>query len=64
MHPIYGISGLVLLVLDVYALYLIITSSAEVGMKLLWIILVLVLPLLGAILYLIVGRGPGNRSAV
>ena len=53
----YGIVWLLLLVLDIYVIYLILTGRGDMGMKLVWIIVVLLLPLLGAILYLIVGRG-------
>jgi hypothetical protein len=51
------ILGLLILILDIYVIYLIIKSSAESGMKLIWIILVLLLPLLGPILYFAIGRG-------
>ena len=53
----YGIVGLLLFILDIYIIYLIVTSSAEAGTKLVWVIVVLLLPLLGPILYLVVGRG-------
>jgi hypothetical protein len=52
----YPIVGLLILVLDIYAIYLILTSSAEAGMKLVWVIVVLLLPLIGPILYLLLGR--------
>jgi hypothetical protein len=58
MFPIIWV---LILILDIYALYLILTSSAEAGMKLVWVIVVLILPLLGPILYLVIGRGA--RSA-
>jgi len=53
----YSIVGLLLLVLDIYVIYLILTSGGEMGMKLVWVIVVLLLPLLGPILYLVLGRG-------
>jgi hypothetical protein len=53
----YGIVSLLLLILDIYCIYLIINSSADPGMKLLWIILVLILPLIGPILYFVLVRG-------
>jgi hypothetical protein len=58
--PANSIVGLLLLILDVYVIYLIITGKGDGGMKLVWIIVVLILPLLGAILYLVLGRG--NRA--
>ena len=46
-----------MLVLDIYVIYLIVTSSGDPGKKMLWVIVVLLLPLLGPILYLLLGRG-------
>jgi len=53
----YGLAGLLVLILDIYVLFLIFTSSAEIAIKLVWAIVVLLLPLLGPILYLVIGRG-------
>jgi Phospholipase_D-nuclease N-terminal len=53
----YGLAALLIFVLDIYVIYLIMTSSLDTGMKLVWVILVLLLPLLGPILYLVLGRG-------
>ena len=52
----YGIGGLLVLILDVYAIYLILNSSAATDKKLLWIIVVVLLPLVGPVLYLLLGR--------
>jgi hypothetical protein len=52
----YGIGGLLLLILDIYVIIQILGSGAEPGVKLLWVILVLLLPLIGPILYLVIGR--------
>jgi hypothetical protein len=54
---IYPLIWLLILVLDIYVIYLIFTSRAEFGMKLVWTIVVLLLPLLGPVLYLVIGRG-------
>ena len=53
----YGIIGSLILILDIYVIYLILTSPGETGMKLLWVIAVLLLPLIGPILYFVLGRG-------
>jgi hypothetical protein len=53
----YGIVGLLLAILDIYVIYLIVIGSAEVVMKLIWVIVVLILPLIGPLLYLMLGRG-------
>ncbi|HEX4797300.1 MAG TPA: PLDc N-terminal domain-containing protein [Humisphaera sp.] len=52
----YGFIGLLILILDIYVIYLIVTGGGDAGMKLVWVILVLVLPLLGPILFLVIGR--------
>ena len=53
----YGVGGLIVLVLDIYCLYLILTDGRDGANKLLWILVVLLLPILGPILYLLLGRG-------
>ena len=55
----YQIGGLLLLILDIYVIYLILNGSGDSNKKLLWIIIVLFLPLLGPILYLLLARGGG-----
>lgn len=57
MYPVYSILGLLILILDIYVIYLIVTSGGDPGMKLVWVIVVLLLPLIGPILYLLLGRG-------
>jgi hypothetical protein len=52
----YPALGLLVLILDIYVIYLIVTGRGDVGMKLVWVIVVLLLPLLGPILYLLIGR--------
>jgi hypothetical protein len=51
----YGLPGLLLLVLDIYAILRVLRSTIDPGMKLVWIIVILLLPLLGPILYLVFG---------
>jgi len=55
-----GVGGPLVLILDVYAIYLIMTGSGDDVKKLTWVIIVLLLPGLGAILYLLLGRGRIN----
>ena len=47
----YGIIGLLILILDIYVIYQIATKPGDPGRKLLWIILVLILPVLGPLLW-------------
>lgn len=48
--------GLVVLVLDIIAIVDAVRSSMETAKKALWIILILVLPIVGMILYFLVGK--------
>lgn len=50
------ILGLVILVLDVVAIVECLKSSDPTGKKLLWILLILILPVVGMILYFLLGK--------
>lgn len=50
-----GIVGLIILILDIYAIVKIVGSAASVGMKILWVLIVLFLPVLGLILWFFLG---------
>jgi hypothetical protein len=51
------IIGLVVLVLDIIAILDCLKRPMETGKKALWIILIIVLPVVGMILYFLLGRG-------
>jgi hypothetical protein len=51
-----GLIGLVVLVLDIIAIIDIVKSSKDTGGKVLWILLVVILPLIGMILYFAIGK--------
>lgn len=51
-----GIVGLIVLILDIWAIVDVLGSGKTAGYKVLWILLVLLLPLIGMILYFLVGR--------
>ena len=48
--------GLVVLVLDIIAIVDTVKSSMDTGKKALWIILVLILPVIGMVLYFLIGQ--------
>ena len=50
-----GIVGLILLIADVWAIIHIIQSRVSILAKVLWIVLILVLPLLGLIIWFFAG---------
>lgn len=56
----YGIFGLIVLIADIYALYNIISSSASTGAKIIWALVVLILPVIGFIAWLIAGPRGGK----
>ncbi len=47
--------GLIILVVSAWAIINVIKSSAETGMKILWVLLILFLPVLGLIIWAIAG---------
>jgi hypothetical protein len=51
-----AILGLVVLVLDIIAIIDVLKSSMAAGKKALWIILIIVLPFAGMVLYFLIGR--------
>jgi phospholipase D-like protein len=55
-----GLWGLLVLIADVWAIVNIVQSAADTGKKVLWVVLVLVLPLLGVILWYFLGPRTGR----
>ena len=54
-----GIIGLLILIADIWAIVKIVQSGASTGAKVLWIVLILILPVIGLIIWLLAGpRGP------
>ncbi|WP_027896971.1 PLDc N-terminal domain-containing protein [Zestomonas thermotolerans] len=47
--------GLIILALDIWAILHVLKSSSETGIKVLWILLIVLLPLLGLVLWAVVG---------
>jgi Phospholipase_D-nuclease N-terminal len=54
--------SLVVLILDIVAIVSLLKSSADTGTKILWLLLIVLLPFLGMILYYLMG--PGRRAVV
>ncbi|MGN6370464.1 MAG: PLDc N-terminal domain-containing protein [Phycisphaerae bacterium] len=52
-----GLLGLVIFVLDIVAIVDVARSRKPTGQIVLWIVLILVLPLIGMLLYFLLGRG-------
>ena len=56
MYFSYYSGGLLVLILDIVALIDLLGGSGSAQHKLLWTLLILILPLLGPILYFLIGR--------
>jgi hypothetical protein len=50
-----GLLGLIILIADIWAIVKTLQSGASTGAKVLWIVVILVLPLVGLLLWLIMG---------
>jgi hypothetical protein len=55
-----GLWGLVVLIADIWAIVNILQSGADTGKKVLWTVLVIVLPVLGFILWYFLGTRTGK----
>ena len=51
-----GILGLVILALDIWAIVQILQSGKTGGSKLFWVLIILLLPVIGLIIWLLAGR--------
>ena len=51
----YGILGLIVAILDIIAIISTLQSGLDIQMKLLWILVVIILPVIGLILWFLIG---------
>ncbi len=59
-----GLLGLIILILDIFAIVKTLGSGASTGTKVLWVVVIVLLPLVGLILWWLMGpKAPGGRSA-
>ncbi len=58
-----GLFGLIVLAIDIWAIVKTIESGASTGSKVLWVLVILVLPILGLLLWLIFGPR-GDKATV
>jgi len=54
----YSLFGIVIVVLDIIAIFSVLRGSDSLGHKVLWVILVLIFPIVGMIVYYLIGRSP------
>ena len=63
LHGYNGLIGLIILIADIYAIIKIVQSGAEPLAKALWIVLILILPVIGLVLWYFLGpSGPGVKK--
>lgn len=55
-----GLIGTIIFVLDIVAIVSVLMGRGSLGHKVLWIVLILVLPVLGLILYYLIGRSSAD----
>jgi hypothetical protein len=58
-----SIVGMVILLLDVFAIVSVLLGSSGVMRKLLWIAVILLLPIVGMLLYFLIGRSAADVHA-
>ena len=56
-----GVVGLLVLILDIWAIINILGSASSVGSKLVWTLVILLLPVIGVIIWFFLG--PRSRAA-
>ncbi|MEM6407659.1 MAG: PLDc N-terminal domain-containing protein [Pseudomonadota bacterium] len=57
-----SIGGFIVFVLDIWAIVSIFNSGAETSKKVLWILLVLILPIIGFIIWYFAGPRPAGHT--
>jgi cytochrome bd-type quinol oxidase subunit 2 len=58
-----GLFGLIILALDIWAIIKVMGSNASGGKKLLWILLILVLPVIGLVIWALAGPSSGQGKS-
>lgn len=57
-----GLFGLIILALDIWAILNVVKSNSDVGKKVLWVLLIVFLPVLGLIVWALIGPRGNLRS--
>ena len=58
MGPFHAILGLIILILDIVAILSVLGGTSSLGRKLLWLAIILLFPVIGVIIYFLVGQSP------
>jgi len=57
---LYPILGIVVFILDIIAIVSVLSGRSSVERKILWVVIILLLPLIGMILYFLLGRSSAD----
>ncbi len=57
-----GLIGLIILIADIWAIINVLGSPASTGGKVLWVVIILILPVIGLIAWLIMGPRKGATT--
>lgn len=60
--PTGNILGTLVLILDIIAIVSVLLGRGSVGHKLLWTLLIILLPVVGMVLYYLIGRSPVDAN--
>jgi hypothetical protein len=58
-----SLAGAVILLLDIFAIVSVLLGSSPVMRKIMWIAIILVLPIVGMMLYFLIGRSAADAHA-
>jgi hypothetical protein len=58
MGPFHALFALIILVLDIIAIVSVLGGTSSAGRKVLWVVVILFFPLIGVILYFLIGQSP------
>jgi hypothetical protein len=60
--PTTNLIGVLILILDIVAIVSVVAGRGSLGRKLLWTLLILVLPVIGMLLYFLIGRSSADAD--
>lgn len=63
MYSTYSFFGVVVLILDIVAIVSVMSGRSSIERKVLWTVLVLILPVVGMVLYYLIGKNSQDKIA-
>ena len=63
MYSTYSLFGVVVLILDIVAIVSVMSGRSSLERKVLWTVLVLILPVVGMVLYYLIGKNSQDKIA-